>query len=114
MTLARNAAHADAVYLNGLIWPGAGGSGDPAPTALATAGGQVLAVGGDAQRRAHAALAGMAVRFLVMVALLGAGLLSGIEPRAVLGIWAALGYLALLAVDTAGLVWLNRRMARTS
>jgi predicted amidohydrolase YtcJ len=41
---------ADQVFLNGLVWPGSGTVG-PEPTALATAGGRVLAYGSDADMR---------------------------------------------------------------
>ena len=45
------AAYADTVYLTGRIWPGAGATAAPEPTALATAGGRVLAHGADTQMR---------------------------------------------------------------
>src|ERR1700757_5011173 len=51
MTVQNTAAYADTVYLNGSIWPGAGATAAPEPTALATAGGRVLRHGTDRQVR---------------------------------------------------------------
>ncbi len=114
-----------AVVLAGLGWlPTRAIAGDAALPAmglgiglalLATLAGlvpPVLATRSGPRERTTAALAGMGLRFALMLALLGAALLAGVQPRAVLAIWAALGYLVLLAVDTAGLVWLLRDSTR--
>ncbi len=73
----------------------------------------VLSRSRDPRTAGTALFAGTAVRFLVTLALLGAALLSGLEPRPVLAVWAALAYLVLLAVETAGLVRISRRTARS-
>jgi predicted amidohydrolase YtcJ len=44
-------AHADQIFLNGLVWPGGERQGGPEPTALAVRDGRVLACGGDAEIR---------------------------------------------------------------
>lgn len=42
---------ADAIFVNGLVWPGSGTAGGPEPTALAVSRGRVLALGSDAEVR---------------------------------------------------------------
>ena len=59
-------------------------------------------------------LAGMAVRFLLAVALLLAALLGGLGHKATLAFSTAIGYIVLLAVDTLGLAWLMKRNARSA
>jgi hypothetical protein len=56
---------------------------------------------------------GMGVRFILTLALLLAGVLSGLPGRVPLAIWVVIGYLLLVMIDTAGLVWLNKFSART-
>lgn len=58
-------------------------------------------------------LLGMALRFALTLALLLAGLLGGTTARVPLAIWVVIGYLLLVTIDTAGLVWLNKLRART-
>jgi hypothetical protein len=74
----------------------------------------VLMVREDPQRRLKGTLAGATIRFLVMLALLLGSLLSGVFSKVALAVWAGIGYIVLLAVDTAGAVWLNKRAARAS
>ena len=74
----------------------------------------LLAMRLPARQRLNGMLAGMLIRFVLLLALLLAALFSGLLDKAALALWAAIGYIILLAVDTAGLVWLNKRVARTS
>ena len=64
------------------------------------------------RERMNAMLTGMALRFLLMLGLLLAVVLSGWADRVTLAIWAVIGYVVLLAVDTAGLAWLSKRAVR--
>ena len=66
------------------------------------------------RERLSGMLTGMLIRFVLTLSLLLAGLLSGRLAQVPLAVWVVAGYLALLAVDTAGLAWVMRRSARTS
>jgi len=66
------------------------------------------------QQRLGGVLTGMLIRFILMLVLLVFALLSRPDCKVALGLWAAIGYLVLLAVDTAGVAWLMRRTARIS
>ena len=66
------------------------------------------------RERLNGVLTGMAIRFMLTLALLLAALLSGRLPKLVLALWVAIGYLVLLAVDTAGVIWLLKRAERAS
>lgn len=74
----------------------------------------LLTAGLAPPHRQSGILGGMAVRFLLTIALLTAALLSGLWAQLPLAIWAAIGYIVLLCVDVAGLLWLNRRRTRVS
>lgn len=74
----------------------------------------LLSIRHGPRERLNGLLAGMAVRFVLLLALLLATMLSGLLDRVPLALWAAIGYIILLAVDTAGLAWLTKRMSRTS
>ena len=63
--------------------------------------------------RTNALLGGMALRFVLMLALLLAAIFSNWADRLTLAIWAVIGYLVLLVVDTAGLARLNRSAVRS-
>ncbi|HUU97123.1 MAG TPA: hypothetical protein VM487_15400 [Phycisphaerae bacterium] len=60
----------------------------------------------------NAMLMGMAVRFALTIALTVAAVFSGLLARRPLIVWIVIGYLVLLAVDTAGVVWLAKRSGR--
>ena len=74
----------------------------------------VLTLRLEARQRLQGLLAGMALRFLIAAGLLLAGLLSGVAHKVTLAVATAIGYIVLLAVDTAGVVWLARRDVRKS
>jgi len=59
-------------------------------------------------------LMGMAIRFVLTIGLLLAALFSGLHAKAALVLWAGIGYVVLVGTDTAGIVWLTKRCARTS
>ena len=59
-------------------------------------------------------LLGMAIRFVLTIGLLLAALFSGLHAKAALVLWAGIGYVVLVGTDTAGIVWLTKRRARTS
>lgn len=89
----------------GLAWAGGVGL-----ALLATCAGlvpPVLSLRLPAAQRVSGTLAGMVVRFVVLLALLLAALLSGLPQRAPLALGAALGYIVLLAIETAALVRLS-------
>jgi len=104
---------AGAAGVAGMLW----GLGIALLSALTGLVPAVLALRAGPQQRLKGALAGAAIRFVVMLALLLGCLLSGPSspPRRVaLAIWAAIGYILLLAVDTVGVVWQAKRAARAS
>jgi hypothetical protein len=72
----------------------------------------LLALKHGPRERLNGLLAGMAVRFVLMLGMLLAVLLSGWADRVVTALWAVVGYVVLLAVDTVGLSRLNQRLAR--
>jgi hypothetical protein len=74
----------------------------------------LLAIRLGPKQHLNGMLAGMAIRFVLLLTLLLAALLSGLGEKAPLALWAAIGYIILLAVDTAGLAWLNKRLSRTT
>jgi hypothetical protein len=74
----------------------------------------LLALRHGPRERLNGLLAGMAIRFILLLALLLATVLSGLLDKVPLALWAAIGYIILLAVDTAGVARLTRRVARTS
>jgi hypothetical protein len=74
----------------------------------------LLAAGASPHGRLSGMLASMALRLLVMLGLLLMFLLSGWADKVVLAIWAVVGYIVLLTVDTVGLWWLTRRDSRIS
>lgn len=89
----------------GVAWAGGVGL-----ALLATCAGlvpPVLSLRLPAAQRVSGTFAGMLVRFVVLLALLLATLLSGLPQRAPLALGAALGYVVLLAVETAALVRLS-------
>jgi predicted amidohydrolase YtcJ len=51
MVTSADRAHADQIFLNGLVWPGRERQDGPEPTALAVRGARVLACGSDAEIR---------------------------------------------------------------
>lgn len=61
------------------------------------------------RERVGGTLAAMVLRFVLVLGLLLAGVLSGVAPRLPLAVWTVLAYLVLLAVDTVGMAWLSRR-----
>jgi hypothetical protein len=73
----------------------------------------IMSVARGPRAQVSGTLMGMALRFVVTLALLLAGVLSGLPGRVPLAIWVVIGYLLLVMIDTAGLVWLNRLHART-
>jgi len=83
---------------------------------VATLGGLVptaLLAGSTPGNRLKATLTGILIRFVLMLGLLLATLLTGIFSKWALAVWAVIGYIMLLIVDTAGAVWLNQRNVRT-
>lgn len=74
----------------------------------------LLALRHGPRERLNGVLTGMAIRFMLTLALLLAALLSGRLPKMALALWVAIGYLVLLAVDTAGVLWLMKRAERAS
>jgi hypothetical protein len=60
------------------------------------------------RERTGGALAGMAVRFVLMLGLLLAAMLSGAAQKLPLALWAAIGYIVFLAVDVAALIRLGK------
>lgn len=64
-------------------------------------------------QRVGALLGGMALRLVLTLGLLLAGLLSGAAARAPLALWTAIGYILFLSVDLAGLLWIESRSRRT-
>lgn len=73
----------------------------------------LLALGRDPRWRLGGLLTGMTIRFILTLGLLITALLSGWLPKTPLAVWAAIGYLVLLAIDTAGIARLSSRCART-
>jgi hypothetical protein len=65
-------------------------------------------------KRLRGMLMGTLLRFVVMLALLLGSLLTGVAHRVALAVWATIGYILLLAVDTAGVVWFTKRLTRTA
>ncbi len=65
------------------------------------------------RERTNAMLAGMALRFVLMLGLLLAAMFTGWADRLVVALSAVVAYLVLLVVDTAGLSWLSKRMTRS-
>lgn len=74
---------------------------------------QVLTLSREPRERQAGVLAGTVVRFLLTLGLLLPALLTGITARVALALWTAIGYIVLLAVDVAGLLWLMKRSARS-
>lgn len=72
----------------------------------------ILALPQGPPQRMQGLLAGMLLRFVLALVLLLAGLLAGFVARLPLALWAAIGYIVLLAVDTAALAGLNKRCTR--
>jgi hypothetical protein len=73
----------------------------------------VLTLRSDPRDFHNAALMGMGLRFVLTIGLTVAAVLSGLLARRPLIVWIVIGYLVLLAVDTAGMVWLAKRSGRT-
>jgi hypothetical protein len=73
----------------------------------------ILALHSGPRQQLGGMLAGMAVRFLLTLALLLAALLSCFWPRLPLAVWTGIGYILLLAVETAALARYAKRAART-
>jgi len=74
----------------------------------------VLTVRLGPRQRTQGMLAGMALRFILVLALLLLSLLSKLDDKVVLALWTAVGYIVLLAADTFAVARLARRGARTS
>jgi hypothetical protein len=72
---------------------------------------QVLTLNLEPRERQSGVLAGTVVRFILTLGLLLPMFLTGITSRVALALWTAIGYIVLLAVDVAGLVWLMKRSA---
>ncbi len=72
----------------------------------------LIALNYGPRERLNGMLAGMAVRFILMLGMLLAVLLGGWADRVVTALWAVVGYVVLLVVDTVGLSRLNKRLAR--
>jgi len=68
-----------------------------------------LLAGSDPRQRLNGILAGMMVRFVVLLGLLVPMLLLTGLPRLPLALGAAIAYLVLLAAETTGQIWLERR-----
>lgn len=96
--------------LTGMLW----GLGIALLSALLGLVPPVLALRVGPQQRLNGTLAGATIRFVVMLALLLGSLLSGASARVPLAVWAVIGYILLLAVDTVGVVWLTKRATRAS
>lgn len=64
--------------------------------------------GGDPRQRVGATLAGMLIRFVLLLGLLLPLLLSGRTAKAPLAVWAVIGYIMLLAVETIGIIWMDK------
>jgi hypothetical protein len=92
----------------GLLW----GLGIALLSALIGLVPPLLVLRAGPQQQMGGMLTGALLRFLVMLALLLASLLGGVAHRLALALWAAIGYILLLAVDTAGVIWLTKRVAR--
>jgi hypothetical protein len=94
----------------GLLW----GLGIALLSALIGLVPPVLALRAGPAQQVRGMLTGALLRFLIMLALLLGSLLGDLAHRLALALWAAIGYILLLAVDTAGVIWLTKRVARTS
>ena len=73
----------------------------------------LLTFGRDPRWRLGGLLTGMAIRFILTLGLLITALLSGWLPKVPLALWAVIGYLVLLIIDTVGIARLSSRCART-
>ena len=96
--------------LSGLLW----GLGIALVSALVGLVPSVLVVRAEPPKQLRGMLTGALLRFLVMLALLLGSLLGDLAHRLGLALWAAIGYILLLGVDTAGVIWLTKRVTRTS
>jgi hypothetical protein len=74
----------------------------------------VVALRRPPHQRMVGVLTGMAIRFMLTLTLLILALLFGQVSKIALVTWTAIGYLAMLAVDTAGVTWMLKRAKRTA